>query len=225
MFDHIVHLHHMQSLWINFGSVQLGETSNSVRDFGHTHADNVTGSKFGDFYCDDANGDDVDCVFGDNGLPIVNEGAVGAADHYHGSSINQGDWFHHGQWMQDDQVSSDDMVPGGTGMFGHWAVHVPWTDTTDMDNLHAADITDSSIAGALEVIAGNTPANNVRGGHTVHTASDYDNNDTDNHYYWGVNGHNGAGDLAGKHDASYYTGMTGAQMTDFETIGPVNLQG
>lgn len=31
--------------------------------------------------------------------------------------------------------------------------------------------------------------------------------------------------LAGKHDASYYTGMTGAQMTDFETIGPVNLQG
>lgn len=49
----------------------------------------------------------------------------------------------------------------------------------------------------MSVIAGNTPANNVRGGHTVHTASDYDNNDTDNHYYWGVNGHNGAGDLAG----------------------------
>jgi len=46
-------------------------------------------------------------------------------------------------------------------------------------------------------ILGNTAANNVRGGHTVHTVSDYNNNDTDNHGYWGVNGANGAGDLSG----------------------------
>ena len=45
------------------------------------------------------------------------------------------------------------------------------TDTTAMDNLRAADITATSIAGSLETIGAKTATTNVRGGHTVHTAS------------------------------------------------------
>ena len=99
------------------------------------------------------------------------------------------------------------------------------SDTTEMDNLRAADIT-SSVAGTFEsefklcicvharnthayipvllpivlysvydnlsmcmycmtAIAGNNATSNVRGGHSVHTASDPTNNDTDTHDYWG----------------------------------------
>lgn len=39
-----------------------------------------------------------------------------------------------------------------------------------MDNLRGADIT-STVAGTLETIGGNTAKTNVRGGHSVHTAS------------------------------------------------------
>lgn len=39
-----------------------------------------------------------------------------------------------------------------------------------MDNIRGADIT-STVAGTLETIGANTAANNVRGGHTVHSAS------------------------------------------------------
>ena len=39
------------------------------------------------------------------------------------------------------------------------------------DNLRGADITSSTVAGSLETIGANTTANNVRGGHTVHTAT------------------------------------------------------
>jgi hypothetical protein len=51
------------------------------------------------------------------------------------------------------------------------AINNSWSDTTAMDNLRAADITATSVAGSLETIGANTAANNVRGGHTVHTAS------------------------------------------------------
>ena len=44
-------------------------------------------------------------------------------------------------------------------------------DTTAMDNLRGADITDSTVAGSTETIAANTTATNVRGGHSVHTAT------------------------------------------------------
>ena len=48
------------------------------------------------------------------------------------------------------------------------------------------------------VIPGNTcPGHKTCTGHTVHTNSEYVNNDTDNDRYWGVNGKNGAGDLSG----------------------------
>ena len=51
------------------------------------------------------------------------------------------------------------------------AINNYWSDTTAMDDLRAADITDSTVAGSLETIGTNTTANNVRGGHTVHTAT------------------------------------------------------
>ena len=57
------------------------------------------------------------------------------------------------------------MFPNGS------AINNFWSDTTLMDNLRAADITATSIAGSTETIAANTAATNVRGGHTVHTAS------------------------------------------------------
>ena len=46
-----------------------------------------------------------------------------------------------------------------------------WSDTTAMDNLRGADITNSSIAGSTETIGYNTQANEVRGGHSVHSTS------------------------------------------------------
>ena len=51
------------------------------------------------------------------------------------------------------------------------AINNFWSDTTAMDNLRAADITDDTVAGSLETIGANTAANNVRGGHSVHDAS------------------------------------------------------
>ena len=51
------------------------------------------------------------------------------------------------------------------------AINNFWSDTTAMDNLRAADITDDTVAGSLETIGANTAANNVRGGHSVHTAT------------------------------------------------------
>ena len=52
------------------------------------------------------------------------------------------------------------------------AINNFWSDTTLMDNLRAADITATSVAGSLETIGLNTTATNVRGGHSVHDASD-----------------------------------------------------
>jgi len=64
------------------------------------------------------------------------------------------------------------MTGSDQGMFTSGsAINNYWSDTTAMDNLRAADITDSSVAGSTESIGTNTAANNVRGGHTVHTAT------------------------------------------------------
>ena len=51
------------------------------------------------------------------------------------------------------------------------AINNFWSDTTTMDNLRGADITDGTVAGSIETIGSNTTANNVRGGHSVHTRS------------------------------------------------------
>mmetsp|Transcript_23357 Transcript_23357/g.46889 ORF Transcript_23357/g.46889 Transcript_23357/m.46889 type:complete len:107 (+) Transcript_23357:122-442(+) len=55
-------------------------------------------------------------------------------------------------------------MTGGVGMYNDYAaIKAYWADTTDMDNLRGADITDHSVAGSVEDV--------TRGGSTVHTPS------------------------------------------------------
>jgi hypothetical protein len=73
-------------------------------------------------------------------------------------------------WLTDDQVAT--MTGSDQGMYNSYAsISAAWSDTTAMDNLRAADITATSVAGSLETIGANTATTNVRGGHSVHTAS------------------------------------------------------
>jgi hypothetical protein len=51
------------------------------------------------------------------------------------------------------------------------AINDFWSDTTLMDNLRAADITDNSVAGSFETIGDNSAATEVRGGHKVLTST------------------------------------------------------
>ena len=76
-------------------------------------------------------------------------------------------------WLSDSNSTvSYAMTGSDQGMFSSkTAINNYWSDTTAMDNLRAADITATSVAGSLETIGANTAANNVRGGHTVHTAT------------------------------------------------------
>ena len=77
-------------------------------------------------------------------------------------------------WLADSIQGTTSLAMTGSdqGMFTSGsAINNYWSDTTAMDNLRAADITDSSVAGSTESIGTNTTANNVRGGHTVHTAT------------------------------------------------------
>ena len=76
-------------------------------------------------------------------------------------------------WLDDSNsttvysISSSDQ-----GMFNSYvSISATWADTTAMDNLRAADITATTVAGSLETIANNTAATNVRGGHSVHSSS------------------------------------------------------
>jgi hypothetical protein len=77
-------------------------------------------------------------------------------------------------WLSDSNSSvAFDMTGSDQGAYNSYAaISAFWSDTTNMDNLRAGDITDSSIAGSVEAIGANTAATNVRGGHSVHTASD-----------------------------------------------------
>ncbi len=55
-------------------------------------------------------------------------------------------------------------MTGGVGMYNDYAsIHAYWSDTTDMDNIRGADITDHSVAGSIEDV--------TRGGSTKHTPS------------------------------------------------------
>jgi len=78
-------------------------------------------------------------------------------------------------WLDDSNSTvSYAMTGSDQGMFNSYAaISAFWSDTTKMDNLRAADITATSVAGSTETIADNTAATNVRGGHTVHSSSDY----------------------------------------------------
>jgi hypothetical protein len=67
-------------------------------------------------------------------------------------------------WLGDDMNGTTvmNMTGSNQGMYNSYAaISTYWTDTTAMDNLRAADITDSSVAGSTETISGNV----------VHTAS------------------------------------------------------
>ncbi|EKX48182.1 hypothetical protein GUITHDRAFT_106261 [Guillardia theta CCMP2712] len=76
-------------------------------------------------------------------------------------------------WLADSESAVTFSMSGSNqGAYNNYAaINTFWSDTTAMDNLRGADITDHSIAGSFETIGANTAANNVRGGHTVHTAS------------------------------------------------------
>merc|ERR1712216_1042128 len=76
-------------------------------------------------------------------------------------------------WLNDNMHNAD-MDGSDQGMYnGYASTRAYWHDTTYMDNLRTADITDHSVAGSLEdPIQDNTPANNVRGGHSIHTITD-----------------------------------------------------
>mmetsp|Transcript_25109 Transcript_25109/g.50334 ORF Transcript_25109/g.50334 Transcript_25109/m.50334 type:complete len:110 (+) Transcript_25109:89-418(+) len=67
-------------------------------------------------------------------------------------------------FLADNQTTGGVPMTGGVGMFNDYAsIHAYWADTTDMDNLRTADITDHSVAGSIEDV--------TRGGSTVHTPS------------------------------------------------------
>merc|ERR1711939_234605 len=77
-------------------------------------------------------------------------------------------------WLKDSiqGLTTYSMSSSDQGMWNSYAaISAYWSDTTAMDNLRGADITASSVAGSTETIAANTAATNVRGGHSVHTAS------------------------------------------------------
>ena len=77
-------------------------------------------------------------------------------------------------WLADSIQGTTTLSMTGSdqGMFNSYAaISAYWSDTTAMDNIRAADITDSTVAGSLETIGVNSASNNVRGGHSVHTAS------------------------------------------------------
>ena len=76
-------------------------------------------------------------------------------------------------WLSDSNSTvTFDMTGSDQGMFNSYAaISATWADTTAMDNLRAADITATTVAGSTETIGANTAATNVRGGHSVHTDS------------------------------------------------------
>jgi hypothetical protein len=67
--------------------------------------------------------------------------------------------------------TGDDFVAGGRGMFGDYAVHALWTDTTTMG-------TDKAIP---NVCHGNLDHYTFT---CTHVPTAYGNNDTDNQFYW-----------------------------------------
>ncbi|EKX54829.1 hypothetical protein GUITHDRAFT_99480 [Guillardia theta CCMP2712] len=73
-------------------------------------------------------------------------------------------------WLSDSNSTvSYSMTGSNQGMFTNGsAINARWWDTTNMDNIRGADITNHSIAGTTESINNNTAANNVRGGHSIH---------------------------------------------------------
>jgi len=76
------------------------------------------------------------------------------------------------EWLADDETGVaqnghplyDSNATQG-GMYGPWQIWATWCDTTNMDNLRTADITDPTVAGSIETI-------NTAPGHTKHMGTD-----------------------------------------------------
>ena len=87
----------------------------------------------------------------------------------------------HENWLVDDVMSAAttySMTGSDQGMFNNYAaIAACWYDTTNMDNLRGADITDHSIAGSLETIGLNNDPLRNNAGHSVHTPSGFDCHD------------------------------------------------
>jgi hypothetical protein len=100
------------------------------------------------------------CGFGV--LPAADGGLLFGATSITSTNVAEG-------WIDDSNSTTVySMSRSDQGMFNSYAaISATWADTTAMDNLRAADITATTVAGSLETIADNTAATNVRGGHSV----------------------------------------------------------
>merc|ERR1711939_517852 len=61
-------------------------------------------------------------------------------------------------WLADSDngATAMDMTGSDQGAYNSYSsVHTYWADTTNMDNIRSADITDGTIAGSTETISGN----------------------------------------------------------------------
>ena len=60
-------------------------------------------------------------------------------------------------WLGDDKTGGlSNMATSNQGMYNSYAaISAYWSDTTAMDNLRAADITSSTVAGSTETISSN----------------------------------------------------------------------
>ncbi|EKX39845.1 hypothetical protein GUITHDRAFT_114095 [Guillardia theta CCMP2712] len=113
------------------------------------HLQSLAGSCIGSNSCGVGTASDADGIF------------FGAANI---SSANVAESF-----LKDSVDNSSYSMNSGTdqGMFNDYAsINTYWADTTAMDNIRGADITDHSIAGSAETIG-----TSFTSGHTVHTAS------------------------------------------------------
>ena len=109
----------------------------------------------------------------------TNSCGIGSPVNFGATTINSANV--HENWLVDDIQSAAttySMTGSDQGMFNDYAaIATCWYDTTNMDNLRGADITDHSIAGSLETIGlNNNPLRN-NAGHSVHTPSGFDCHD------------------------------------------------
>jgi hypothetical protein len=147
--------------WQHFQHNGGSQVNNYFHDFGHTHIDNVVGS--------DINQSDMG--HDNDGTTTSGNTAFGDSD-----DIQQGDWFMHSNYLKTDGFdgpngTGDDFVAGGRGMFGDYAVHALWTDTTTMNTDKAIPYT---CHGSLSHYTLNC----------THVPTAYGNNDSDNNSYW-----------------------------------------
>jgi hypothetical protein len=153
--------HDSDNDWVHFQHNGGSLVNNYFHDFGHTHIDNVQGS--------DINQSDMG--HDNDGTTTSGNTAFGDSD-----DIQQGDWFMHSNYLKTDGFdgpngTGDDFVAGGRGMFGDYAVHALWTDTTTMNTDKAIPYT---CHGNLDKYTFNC----------THVPTAYGNNDSDNQAYW-----------------------------------------